>query len=101
MKLFVDRNKTLLPRIDRIYFITRLTILLGIVWFGYDTNKLGSFTEPYLILIITYAMFAGYFYLAVIGKLDIKLAYLSSIIYDLILLPFLILHISITPDLNS
>jgi len=72
--------------------------LVGIAWFTFygeltDTNK----TIFYLIL-GTYAVHLLVFYAAVKEKFDIKLAYLSAIFYDLILIPLMIQH---TGEYNS
>lgn len=98
MKLFLDRNKTLLPRIDAIYLLTRLMALIGIAWFTFYGDY--SHTEKTVLYIIlgTFPVILLIFFAAIKGKFDIKLAYLSGIIYDLILIPIVIQHAG---DYNS
>ena len=92
MKLFVDRNRTLLPRIDRIYLVTRLLVLGSLFWFAFSNRHISLTDYRYLLVVGTYAAHALFFYVTVRGKFDIKLAYLSSIVYDLILVPLLIIN---------
>jgi len=90
MKLFLDRHKTLLPRVDRLYFLTRVIMLAVLGWFvlrGYD----GSESLLFPIILGTFVIHLGVLFMAVKGRFDLKLAYLSTIIYDLILIPTLIL----------
>lgn len=92
MKLFLDRNKTLLPRIDVIYLLTRMMTLVGVGWYVFfDNSVLGDSNFAY-VLTGTFAGHLVLFYLAIQGKFDIKLAYLSALVYDLILIPVLIIH---------
>ncbi len=98
MKLFLDTNKTLLPRIDVIYLLTRIMALMGISWFTfYGEYSQAEKTILYIIL-GTFPVLLLVFFAAIKGKFDIKLAYLSGIIYDLILIPIVILHAG---DYNS
>lgn len=92
MKLFLDRNKTLLPRVDNIYLLTRLLTFSGICYLVFWGNyNLGDMNLFYAI-IGTFLLHIGLFLMAVNDKFDIKLAYLSTIIYDLILIPILIIN---------
>ncbi len=92
MKLFLDRNKTLLPRIDTIYLLTRMMILVGVAWFV----LLGDYPDSARPLMwgvgVTFVLHLAVLALAVAGRFDIKLAYFSAILYDLILIPIMILH---------
>ncbi len=90
MKLFLDRHKTLLPRVDRVFLLTRLMILVAVGWLvlgesGHDRDKL-----LFWIILGTFTVNLGVLFAAVNGRFDLKLAYLSTIIYDLILVPTLI-----------
>ncbi|MFH2050370.1 MAG: sensor domain-containing diguanylate cyclase [bacterium] len=98
MKLYLDRNKTLLPRLDTIYLVSRIGILLSLIWYIFD-NSLYT-TDPNLIYIMmgTYLIHLLVFYRAICGKFDIKLAYFSSLIYDIIVIPLIILY---TGGINS
>ncbi|MDZ4724090.1 MAG: sensor domain-containing diguanylate cyclase [candidate division Zixibacteria bacterium] len=91
MKLFLGRPKTLLPQIDSIYLITRFMVLLGFCWlaFFWQARPIGDMLV--YTIIGTYAMHLAIFYGATKDKFDLKLAYLSSIIYDLIFIPVYIL----------
>jgi diguanylate cyclase (GGDEF)-like protein len=92
MKLFLDRNRTLLPKIDTIYLITRSMVLISICYYIYANNLMKI--DP----IFTFAVIGSFvahlvlFIIATRDKFDIKLAYLSAVIYDLILIPLLVLH---------
>jgi diguanylate cyclase (GGDEF)-like protein len=90
MKLFLDRNKTLLPRVDTIYFLTRLMIFLT---FGVYA-LLGQFSRydiPVLTsIVVLFIAQLVVFIFALRGKFDLKLAYLSSICFDLIFIPLFI-----------
>ena len=90
MKLFLDRNKTLLPRIDVIYLLTRIMALVGFAWFTFFEDN--PQTAPTIIYVIlgTFTVHLIVFFAAVKEKFNIKLAYLSTIIYDLILIPLMI-----------
>ena len=92
MKLFLDRHKTLLPRVDTIYLLTRIMALVGITWFGLFGDYATQENLLFQVLIGTFVVHLAVFYLAVIGKFDLKLAYFSAIIYDLILVPTVILY---------
>ena len=92
MKLFLDRHKTLLPRVDRVYFLTRVMILVALGWFelggvDHDHDQL-----LFQFILGTFGISLVVLWAAVKGRFDLKLAYLSTIIYDLILIPTLILH---------
>ncbi len=90
MKLFLDRNKTFLPRVDVIYLMTRVMILLSILWFAFASEH--SIFEPPLFYAIAgiYTLHLVLFWAATHGRFDLKLAYLSAIIYDIILVPLFI-----------
>lgn len=91
MKLFLDQNKTLLPRVDTIYLLARLGIVLIVAWYFVFNQFFHS--DPLLAAGIVGTLVAHFlmFLLAVRGRFDIKLAYLSSIIYDLVVVPTLVL----------
>ncbi|MFQ5499957.1 MAG: sensor domain-containing diguanylate cyclase [Candidatus Zixiibacteriota bacterium] len=91
MKLFLDRNKTLLPRIDVIYLLSRVMTLLAVGWFTAFGDYPKSDAYVFHLILATLGVHLFLFYLAVKGKLDIKLAYLSSILFDILMVPLLIL----------
>ena len=90
MKLFLDRNKTFLPRIDVIYLLIRLMSLVGIAWFTLFADNTQTDKTIFYIVLGTFAVHLIVFYAAIKGKFNIKLAYLSAIFYDLILIPLMI-----------
>lgn len=91
MKLFLDRNKTLLPRIDVIYLLTRLMTLLGVFWFLLVADYRAEDTVYLYFLAGTFAAHLGVFWIATRGKFDVKLAYLATIVYDLFFVPAFVL----------
>ena len=92
MMLFLDRNKTLLPRVDNIYLLTRVMILTGIGWYAFAGEYPQQDAYLFYLIIGTFLMHLAVFYAAIQGRFDIKLAYLSAIIYDILLVPTLILY---------
>ncbi len=92
MKLFLDRNKTLLPRVDSIYLLTRLVALTGIAWYAFLGKYPQQDSHLFYFVLGTFSVHLMVFYAAIKGRFDIKLAYLSAIIYDIILIPTLILY---------
>ena len=92
MKLFLDRNKTLLPRVDKIYLIARATILFSVIWLIFFSDYKIDEKNLFYIIIGIYAAHLSLFSFATAGKLDIKLAYLSMIIFDLLFIPLVIMH---------
>ena len=91
MKLFLDRHKTLLPRLDVIYLLTRFMTLSSIVWYAYFRESTSEDAFLLHVAVGTYALHLSLFFIAIRGKFDIKLAYLSAIIYDVLLVPLLVL----------
>lgn len=92
MKLFLDRHKTLLPRIDRIYLLTRVVILVCIAWYTWFGNYAESGRLFFYAALISMVLHLVYFHLAETGRFDLKLAYLSVVLYDVLLVPMLILY---------
>ena len=98
MKLFLDRNKTLLPRIDVIYLLTRIMTLLGILWFA-SVGTYSAYDSTLIAVVVgTYIFHLVFFAFAIRGTFDLKMAYLSAIIYDLIFVP---LFVSYTGAIDS
>jgi len=92
MKLFLDRNKTLLPRVDKIFLLTRILVFSSICWFVFFGPLPLTDQNIFYYILGTYGAHIILFFLAVQEKFDIKLAYLSAIIYDIILIPLLIIY---------
>ncbi len=92
MKIFLDRHKTLLPRLDTIYLLSRVGALASIVWYALVTKLI--LLEPllvYTVIGVSLTLF-GVFWASIKGKFDIKLAYLASIISDILIIPTIILY---------
>jgi diguanylate cyclase (GGDEF)-like protein len=98
MKLFLDRNRTLLPRVDIIYLITRAMTLVGFSWFAYHSGFVSSYPATFWLVFGTFAAHLTVFATAMRGRFDLKLAYLSAIAYDLMFVP---LAISLAGGLSS
>ena len=92
MKLFLDRNKTLLPRIDVIFLLTRIMTFLVIAWFGLFGDYAAQDSILFLIVTITYAGLVLIFFAAMSGRFDLKLAYLATVIYDMLFLPLFTIY---------
>jgi hypothetical protein len=75
MKLFLDRNKTLLPRVDNIYFLTRILTLAGLIWFGIFHDYPRSEISLVVAILVTFVIHLVTFFLAIKETFDIKLAY--------------------------
>jgi diguanylate cyclase (GGDEF)-like protein len=88
MKLFLDRHRTLLPRIDVIYLLTRILTLAGLVWFAVNGDFLSRYPIFFWTILVTFIAHLGVFYAAIRDRFDLKLAYLTAIIYDIIFVPF-------------
>ncbi len=92
MKLFLDRNKTLLPRIDVVILLTRVLTFATICWFTAFGDYGQTDSLLFHVVVASYALMVILFAAAIFGKFDLKLAYLGSIIYDIIFLPLFLLH---------
>lgn len=90
MRLFLDRNRTLLPRIDVIYLSARALVLLGVSWFTF----LGEYDPSHQTILqgiaLVYAIHLLVLVAAVRDKFDLKLAYLSAIVFDMVFVPVFI-----------
>ncbi len=93
MKVFQDKGKTILPRVDSILVLSRLLVAGGVLSVFYLQNLtaevrflIGAFTAIYLILMATFGL------LVKRGKYDLKWAYLAIIVFEVIFLPFLIYY---------
>jgi diguanylate cyclase (GGDEF)-like protein len=91
MKIFQDKGKTILPRVDSILLLSRFLVILGVISAAIFQD-LGS--REKLILISLSGVFGvflaifGYFLRN--GKYNLKKSYLVVIIFELILIPALI-----------
>jgi diguanylate cyclase (GGDEF)-like protein len=98
MKLFLDRHKTLLPRVDVIYFLMRILALVGLVWFSVDGGHQDGDTRLLILLTATYCLHMAIFLAAIKNRFDLKLAYFSAILYDLLFIPVFVMF---TGGINS
>jgi diguanylate cyclase (GGDEF)-like protein len=92
MKLFLDRHKTLLPRVDVVFLLTRFITSLGIAWHTFFNEASPEDLLALEIILATYLVHAGVFYAAMRGRFDLKLAYLSTILYDVLFVPVFIIY---------
>lgn len=92
MRLFLDRNKTFLPRIDVIFLLTRIMTFLTICWYTIFGSYQSQDNILFYVCIATYAVLVGLLAAALKGKFDLKLAYLASIIYDIVFLPLFVIY---------
>ncbi|MEP0829551.1 MAG: diguanylate cyclase [bacterium] len=94
MKIFQDKGKTLLPRVDSIFLISRLLTVVATGWIFFFQEI--SQNDYYLlsILTITFAVqMLIFWYLVKNGKYDLKKPYLSIVIFDMIFVSILV-HLS-------
>jgi diguanylate cyclase (GGDEF)-like protein len=90
MKLFLDRNRTLLPRVDVVFLLTRILTFASVCWFaGFGKYPEGDITF-FSVVLASYALLIGLFLAGMYSRFDLKLAYLGSIAYDIIFLPLFI-----------
>jgi len=91
MKVFQDKGKTLLPRVDSMLLLSRLLAVLGVVAvlflgdFDYNDRLLLSILSGTFLLQLSL-----FWYLIRQSKYDLKRAYLSIILFELIYIPVLI-----------
>jgi diguanylate cyclase (GGDEF)-like protein len=98
MKLFLDRNKTLLPRVDVIFLMTRILVFLLVCFFAVFGDYEPGDRMLWVVVTCTYGLLLGLFFFAIRHKFDLKLAYLGSILYDVMFLP---LFVTFTGGMNS
>lgn len=92
MDLYTDRKRTLLPRIDSIYILARLMLFIIVGWYAFFGP---GETEPnsyWIVILGTYVLQGGYVLLSTRKSFDIRPAYVTSLVYDLILVPSLVYH---------
>ena len=92
MKLFLDRNKTLLPRIDAIFLLTRMIVFVSICWFSLFGEYNSRDAAFFYVVMSTYAILIVLFLASMRGRFDLKLAYLGSIVYDVVFLPLFVIY---------
>ena len=93
MKIFQDKGKTILPRVDSVLLLSRLMIVfaVGTLLLQNELNHQGTIllsilTGTFLFQLILFSV------LITQGKYDLKKAYLVMIIYELIYIPVLIYY---------
>ncbi|RKX17733.1 MAG: hypothetical protein DRP51_10360 [Candidatus Zixiibacteriota bacterium] len=91
MKIFQDKGKTILPRVDSILLFSRLLIVVavGALLLQKELDQQGTLllsilTGTFLLQLILFSILIKQ------GKYDLKKAYLVIIIYELIYIPILI-----------
>ncbi len=91
MKIFQDKGKTILPRVDSMLLFSRLLILLGALWVVF-------FTDLQKVEFILYSILTGTYFVALVffgilsrkGKYDLKKPYLVIILFELFFIAELI-----------
>ncbi|UCD17850.1 MAG: sensor domain-containing diguanylate cyclase [Candidatus Zixiibacteriota bacterium] len=91
MKIFQDKGKTLLPRVDTIFLLSRLLIVVGAVWVFFLSDLglqgrmlVGILTCSFIIQLLLLS------HLIRKKKSDLKKAYLSLMLFDLVFISVLI-----------
>jgi diguanylate cyclase (GGDEF)-like protein len=92
MELYIDRKRTLLPRIDAIYVLARLMLLVVIGWYAFFGPGESAPRIYWTVILGTFLLQSGYVLVSTARKLDIRPAYVVSLVYDLALVPFLVYH---------
>ena len=90
MNLFLDRNRTLLPRIDVVFLLTRIMTFVSVLWFALFGDYPAADARFFYMVVGSYALLIVLFLAGMHGRFDLKLAYLGSIIYDIVFLPLLV-----------
>jgi len=91
MKIFQDKGKTILPRVDSILLLSRLLIAAGVLSLLFQGGLsvkaqyiLSGLTAVYLSLMLVFGIMVRS------GKYDLKIPYLSIIVFELLFIPALI-----------
>lgn len=91
MKVFQDKGKTLLPRVDSIFLLSRLLIFLGTAWLILRADFTVEEFLPVAILCVTYLITLSIFWhLIKSGRHDLKRPYLAIIIFEMVFVSVLI-----------
>ncbi len=91
MKIFHDRGRTLLPRVDTIFLLSRLMILFGAIWVYFSADL--NYTSKLILLSLSGAFVLQLLIFWAIMRdknPDLKKAYLFMIIFDLVFTSVLI-----------
>jgi diguanylate cyclase (GGDEF)-like protein len=91
MKIFQDKGKTILPRVDTIFLYSRLLTVIATIWV-LITDELTD-ANFYILAILSLSFFiqmALFWHMVRRGKYDLKKAYLSIILFDLVFITVLI-----------
>lgn len=91
MKIFQDRGKTILPKVDSMLLLSRLLTLLGALWVVFYADFIQVEFLLYSILTTTYFIALVFFgFLSRKGKYDLKKPYLVIILFELFFIAALI-----------
>ncbi|HHI03670.1 MAG TPA: hypothetical protein ENL22_09135 [candidate division Zixibacteria bacterium] len=93
MKVFQDKGKTMLPRVDSILLLSRLMVVfaVGVLLFQNELNLQGTILLSILSGTFLFQLIL-FWILIKQGKYDLKKAYLVIIIFELIYIPVLIYY---------
>lgn len=93
MKVFQNRNGTRIPRVDTIYLLARIMILLALCWHFYIAGNV-DVSELFMWVVLgTYGVQLAIYGLGMMGRFDMGMAYLLTILYDLVILPVVIIFV--------
>jgi len=91
MKIFQDKGKTILPRVDSVFLLSRILMLLGAGWFLVHSATQWWHVLPIVILSATYLITLFIFWrLLSKRERDLRKAYLSIIVFELVFISALI-----------
>jgi len=91
MKIFQDKGKTILPRVDSIFLLSSLLMLLGAGWFIANSTFDWWRVLPVIILSATYLITLLIFWrLLGVGQRDLRIPYLSLIVFELVFISALV-----------
>ncbi|HDL03962.1 MAG TPA: diguanylate cyclase [candidate division Zixibacteria bacterium] len=91
MKIFQDKGKTILPRVDSIFLLTRLFMLLGVGWFIGNSRFQFWQMLPIVILAFTYFITLFIFWCLLRKNIrDLRIPYLLIILFELVFISALV-----------
>jgi len=91
MKIFQDKGRSILPRVDSIFLLSRLLTIIASGWFLATTNPSGQEFFSILILSSSYLLTLGIFWrLTTSGNYDLKKPYIAIIIFEIFFVSMMI-----------
>jgi len=91
MKVFQDKGKTILPRVDSILLLSRLLVVLGIfALFSVETLTLGQVAVISGLTVVFLLLLGLFWFYIRQGRYNLKYPFLAIILFELILIPILV-----------